>query len=262
MYVMSLLLRPFAFFYRRWVRRVERKIGYGIRFTHIPEAWIGGVLAFDIERAWRAHGIEAWGVDYWTVGALVDGVSSRYLRDRKQYQSWLGAYLVKFKEHRPFTLQDHFDLAIADQKNWLRDFGDPHPTISMPADNVATPTDFPVSGYPGKLYEFLGDVSDSEVGSKDDNLYSRALMALAASLFEPRLKLRGSNFIPKEAPTEYETVTLKGYIAVIELAEDTKAVLYGNSATIRDADGTETDYFPQLKDDILAAFQGVEIERA
>lgn len=261
---MTPLLKLFAFIYSNWIRRVEKKIGYRIEFKHIPHTWINGMLAFDIEKSWRKHGIEAWGVDYWTTGSLKDGVSSRFLRTEKQYQSWLGAYLVKFKNSKCFSLQDHFELAVADQKSWLRDFGDPHPLIQMPAGNVAKPEDFPLSGYPGKLYTFLGGQSHSDVGKKSDNLRSRILMAVSASLFNrynPQLKLRGSNFIPKDIHSEYETVTLKGYVAIIELEENTKAVLYGNGASIHNSDGTETDYCPLLEDEILVAFRAVQINK-
>ena len=263
-WLMTPFLKVFAFFYSNWVRQVEKKIGYRIQFKRIPETWVNGVLAFDIERSWRKHGIEAWGVDYWTIGSLMEGVSSRFLRSQNQYQSWLGAYLVKFKNSKSFTLQDHLDLAVADQKNWLRDFGDPHPFIRMPAENVAEPEDITLSGHSGKLYTFLGGQSHSDVGNRSDNLRSRILMALSAALFNrynSRLNLKGVNLIPKEIHSEYETVTLKGYVAIIELEENTKAVLYGNGTTIHNSDGTETDYSLLMKDEILAAFRAVEISK-
>ena len=100
---------------------LAKKIGYRFRYDRIPAAWIQSVVSLNMTRSWRRHGINAIGLNYWTIGVEKDGVSTRYLPDAKQYQSWLGAYLVRFLDDREFTLQDHFNLAVADQKNWLED---------------------------------------------------------------------------------------------------------------------------------------------
>lgn len=251
----------FGIIYTHLMRQLESKIGYGIRFAHIPDAWINGLMTFNMEKSWAKQGIRARGINYWTIGSLRDGISSRYLRNEKQYQSWLGAYLVKYKERREFTLQDHFNLAVADQKNWLFDFGDRDRYIKMSQENISQPKDFPISNYNGKLYEFFGGISCSDVGSKSISLRDKILMSLTASMFNrfnPELKLKGPNLLPGLIETEYEKVVLRGYIAVIDLEENTKAVLYGNSAAILN-DGKETDYYPLLKEDILGAFKEVEI---
>jgi hypothetical protein len=262
---MNIFLKIFALIYSRLMHRLEKKIGYRLTFTAIPETWINGWMTFDMEKSWAKHGIHAQGVNYFTVGAITDGVSSRFVRDKKQYQSWFGAYLIKFKQSRDFTLQDHFNLAVADQKNWLKDFGDPIPYYEMPEAHASAPESIHISGYAGKLYWFSGGPSHTDVGSKSKNLRNRILMALMVSMFNNSnrvLKLKGQNFLPQDIEVEYETVLLKGYIVILDLQRDTKVVLYGNGASLFDKDGKETkDYTSILKQDILTAFQSVKIEK-
>ena len=248
------------------MRRLEKKIGYRVVFANIPNTWINGLMTLDMEKSWARQGIKAWGVNYWTIGSLTkDGVSSRYARDEKQYQSWLGAYLVKFKEDREFTLQDHFNLAIADQKNWLEDLADPHPFIEMRAEDVAKSEPIIISGYSGTLYEFSGGPSHSDVGRKVHNLHTKILMALTGSMFDEynkKLNLTENNFTPSDTSTDYETVILKGYVAIIELEKNTKVVLYGNGTELLDQYSNEAkDYTPLLKEDILRAFKSVLINK-
>ncbi|KKT81933.1 MAG: hypothetical protein A3B99_04615 [Candidatus Yanofskybacteria bacterium RIFCSPHIGHO2_02_FULL_44_12b] len=263
---MNIFLKLFALLYTYYVHRLEKKIGYRVIFTKIPGTWINGLMTLNMERSWARQGIKAWGVNYWTIGSLTEeGISSRYDRNQKQYQSWLGAYLVKFKEGRKFTLQDHFNLAVADQKNWLEDFHDPHPFIEMPAENVAKSEPIKIGEYSGTLYEFGWGPSHSDVGKNVSNLQNKILMALTGSMFDEynkRLHLKGSNFIPKDIRTDYETVILKGYIAVVELEKNVKVVLYGNGAELLDRYSNEAkDYTPLLKEDILMAFKAVVINK-
>jgi len=261
---MNIFLKLFASIYTKDMRHLEKKIGYRVIFSKIPEAWINGMMTLDMEESWAKHGIKACGVNYWTLGHLTkDGVSSGLVRGDEHYQSWLGAYLVKFKEDREFTIQDHFNLAVADQKNWLEDFGDPQPFIEMPAKDITHTEPISISGYSGTLYEFGGGPSHSAVGSKANTIRNKILMALTGAMFDKynkKLHLSGKNFIPKDIPTNYETVMLTGYIAVVELEKNVKVVLYGNGAALLDDRGEEVvDYTPALKKDILTAFKAVEI---
>lgn len=262
---MNFILKLSAVIYTHLMRRLERKIGYRVTFKQIPDTWINGWMTFGMERSWAKHNINALGVNYFTLGAITeDGISSRFVRSKKQYQSWLGAYLVKFKNKTNFTLQDHYNLAIADQKNWLDDFGDPNPFMQMPEQNTTKAEDITVGGYEGKLYEFLGGLSHSDVGGGSDNLYNKIIMVLTVSMFNkvnPQLNLKMNSFIPNNFSTNYETVILKGYIAIIDLEENIKVILYGNGATLVDKGGQKIDYYPLLKQDILDAFRSVEITK-
>ena len=245
---------------------LEKKIGYRVEFTHIPKVWIQGVVRINMGPSWAKHGIRTLGVNYWTIGSLTEnGTSSRYIRNKRQYQSWLGAYLVKFKDDRNFTVQDHFNLAVADQLNWLDDFGDPNPFIEMPAENIVTSKQIQIGTYSGTLYDFSGGSSHSDVGSQCNNSHSRYLMKSAALLLNtsnPKLDIKYNNLIPSKIHTEYETVLLRGYIAVIDLEKNTKVVLYGNGAALLDENRNEIkDYTPVLREDILSAFRAVRIKK-
>ncbi len=263
---MKNILQFIGYMYSWYIRLLERKIGYRVEFTNIPNTWINGLVRFNMGPSWAKHGIRTWGVNHWTMGARdKNGVSSRYDRNAKQYQSWLGAYLVKFKENREFTLQDHFSLAVADQKNWLYDFGDPNPCIEMPTGNIMSSKQIQINGYQGTLYDFSGGLSHSDVGSKSNNSLCRRLMKGAAILLNisnPTLNIKYTNLIPTDIHTEYETITLRGYIAVVSLGKNTYVVLYGNGTALSDDKGNETkDYTPTLKEDILRAFNAVRIEK-
>jgi hypothetical protein len=261
---MNFILKTFALLYTRRIRKLERELGYKLKFGKIPKPWINSLMTFDMERSWRKQEIKARGVNYFTMGSLVNGTSSRFICNKKQYQSWLGAYLVKFKDEKKFTLQDHYNLAVADQMNWLQDFGDPKPFIQMPEKNTAKAKDIMIGKYAGKLYEFLGGLSHSDVGNRNSSIYNKTIMALMASMLNkhnPKLNLKYSNFIPRNPSKNYEMITLRGYIAIVNLDQNTKIVLYGNGAVIQDKNGKKIDYSLLLKKDILTAFKSVVITK-
>lgn len=257
---MNFILKFLISLYLLRVRLIEKSIGYRIEFTHIPETWINGLVRFNMRPSWLKNGIRAKGVNHWTIGSLgSDGVSSRYDRDARQYQSWLGAYLVQFEEKRPFTLQDHFNLAVADQTDWLEDLGDPHPLIEMLAENISQTEQIKINGYPAKLYHFSGGDSHGDVGSRSNNSKSRYLMRASALLINnenPEIEISYKSLIPQNIFSEYENVILKGYVCVVDLSADTYAVLYGNGVV-----RGERDYFEELQADVLAAFKAVRINR-
>ena len=261
---MNFILKAFAFLYAHRIGRLERELGYKLKFGKIPKTWINSWMSFSMQRSWRRQGIRAKGVNYFTMGSLSGDLSSRFIRNKKQYQSWLGAYLVRFKDNRKFTLQDHYDLAVADQKNWLYDFGDPKPFYEMPEKNTGRVQNITIGNYSGRLYEFLEGLSHSDVGNKNNNARNKVLMACMASMFNKcnsKLNLKYNNFIPKSSASNYETVTLKGYIAIVDLDKNTKVVLYGNGTVINNEGGKKIDYFAILKKDILDAFRAVVITK-
>ncbi len=243
------------------IRQLEKKIGYHIEFSHIPNTWINGLVRRNIGPSWKKHGINALGVNHWTIGAIKNGISSRYDRESKQYQSWIGAYLVKFKDDSIFAAQNHFDLAIADQKNWLKVFGDKNPCMSMSEKSISNSKPIKIGGYLGKILTFSGGKSHSDVGSRSNNLVSKIIMIFMSILFKrstPSLHINYKNLLPIDNNTNYEAVILKGYIAIIPLDKNTYAVLYGNGTMIFNKNKTK-DYTPELKTDILKAFSSVKI---
>jgi hypothetical protein len=214
-------------------------------------------------QTWAKHQIHAIGVNYFTVGEVVDGVSSRFIRASKQYQSWLGGYLVHFINKQHFDLQDHFNLAIADQTNWLGSFGDPKPYFEMPAGKSLPPQPFSIGQYQGQLYEFNGGPSHSDVGHRNNRPFSRFRMAIMAQMFDlsnSNLRLTSRNFTPPVTTDDYEMLTLKGYVAVMPIEPAIYLILYGNGSVTRTYVG-DHDYFQELRFDILTAFRSVQIEK-
>jgi hypothetical protein len=263
---MNIILKLFASVYSAYMDRMETKIGYRLRFSDIPAAWINSYVRFNMGPSWQKHGIKAGGINHWTIGALTENnISSRYDWNSKQYQSWFGAYLVKFEEERNFTIQDHYNLAVADQLNWLEDLGDPNPYTKMPAEGSVRIGEIQIGPYQGTLYENTAWPSHSDVGSKSRNFNSWKLMTFCAALFNkvnPLLNLKAKSFLPVNIFSEYEPVILKAYIAIIDLDKKTHVVLGGNAVVLLDQQGkVTTDYFPQLKDDILDAFKSLEITK-
>lgn len=131
----------------------------------------------------------------------------------------------------------------------------------MPVSSASKPQDISLGEFKAKLYEFFGGPSHSDVGNKSINLKTKIIMPIMAgvmNLSNPNLNLQGSNFLPTHNSENYETVTLKGYIAIIELEKNVKFVLYGNSAAIQNPD---KDYYPMLKEEILTAFKAIKINK-
>lgn len=223
-------------------------------------------MSLDMTNSWLKHGIRATGLNYWTIWSIHNGVSSRYLREHKQYQSWIGAYLVHFEDDREFSLQDHFNLAVADQINWLEDLGDPQPFIEMPAKNARERESIFVDGYKVQIYETMENFSHSDVWPESRRVFARILLSIAANMFNISnlaLELKSEQLLPKpkDDTVNYEMVNLKGYIGVVYLEKNTYLVLYGNAAEITHPDGTKTDYYPMLRDDIMRAFSATSIEK-
>src|SRR5690348_12297284 len=100
------------------IRALERKMGYRLTFPAIADGWLQSWAAVDLTRSWKKFGLRVTGVDYFTLGQLEDGMSTRFSRTSNQFQSWIGAYLVRF-EGPKFALQDCLNLAVVDQLAWL-----------------------------------------------------------------------------------------------------------------------------------------------
>ena len=110
------------------LKQTENKIGYKLVFKNIPDIWINGLIRCDMTRTWQNFGLKiSRGANYFTVGKIKNSVSSRYDFAEPQYQSWLGGYTVKLEGGQKWTLQNYLNLAVADQRSWLKRYGDPNP---------------------------------------------------------------------------------------------------------------------------------------
>jgi hypothetical protein len=243
------------------VRKAERKIGCKLVFHDIPSEYIDGWVSWDMTENFRRFGldIEA-GADYWTVGKIIHGVSSRFDQNDPEYQSWLGGYTVRLVSGQTWTVEDHFKLAIADQNSWLKTYGDPNPMTNIRGWKFTSVGAIQHGQYSGILYEG-GCTTDSDVGNHDNTLRLRVESVVMAALFNssnPNLYLKGGELRPKVSRSTYETLRLHGYIAIFNVEENVKVVLYGNGALVAEKDG-KTDTFIALKNDLRKAMQSCEI---
>jgi hypothetical protein len=249
--------------YLKKIARTEKLLGYKLTFPQIPPTWINSWAVFDLTKNWEKFGLDVTGTDYFTMGSLAGNVSTRYDPKAKQYQSWLGGYLVKFSDDRVWAIQDHLNLAVVDQVDWLRHFRDPNPICDFPSSAFEEAGPVEISGYKGRLY-VGGGISHTDIGKGSQSRWTNFLMAFMATIFNltnPGTKLTSRNFIPSSTLNSYENVFLKCYVIILELGNDVQAVLYGNGAIFKDSDGKEVDTFELLKDEMLAAMKGIVIAK-
>lgn len=243
------------------IREVEAEIGCKLVFRNIPPEYINGWVSWDMTGNFKRFGldIEA-GADYWTMGKIVHDVSTRYDRNTPEYQSWLGGYTVKLASKRTWTVEDHFKLAIADQNSWLKTYGDPNPATSVQGWTFTPVGSIHNGPYAGALYEG-GCTTDSDVGNRDNTFRPWLESIVMAALFNssnPDLHLLSKELRPNTSSKSYETLKLHGYIAIFDVEENVKVVLYGNGALVLRKDG-ETDTFLALKNHLHNAMQSCEI---
>jgi hypothetical protein len=230
-------------------------------FPDFTEIWLNGLVKLDLTKRWKEFGLNVTGVDYFTLGAVVNGVSTRFDPQAKQYQSWLGGYLVEFANSTDRRLQDFLDLAVVDQIDWLKHYGDPNPACTLSARNFRKMGDVNVGGYHGRVYEG-GGVTHSDVGINASGPWLLLVTIFMATIFDlsnARLRSTYTDFLPVTVQSSYSTVYLRGYVIVIRLEKDIYAVLYGNGAIFKDRLGTKRDTFENLGREILASLMAVKI---
>lgn len=247
-----------SFIFSKKLRKVENKIGYRLIFRTIPDLYINGWVACEMTKTWKRFGLDIEkGANYFTMGKIVNGISSRFDRNYPEYQSWLGGYTVRLKQGAPWSVEDHFKLAIADQNSWLRKwYGDPKPMTTIEGWKFNQVDTIRIGQYSGTLYEF-GCTTHSDVGDghKTVNMYLASIFMTAMFNFSnSNLHFKPSIFRPKASSSPYEILKLPGYIAIFDIEENVKVVLYGNGAIV-----DQTDTFEIIKEDIHKAMQSCEI---
>ncbi len=205
----------------------QKKVGYALEFHDLPEGWLKGYALVDLSFTWRAYGLPVKGLNYFTVGALKDGVTSRYSPDSDLYQAWLGGYV--FQSKKPLTWHNarYVRLAEADQKGWLKRFGADDPMMDFAKPKKIK--DMEVSGKPAVMFSWAG-VTRSDVGASSQSLLTRVMMDGMAEMMNsltPGLSVKGKNFIPpRPQRTPNEELLISGYTIIIHIDSRTKAVLY------------------------------------
>ncbi len=242
------------------LKRAENEIGYKLNFKKIPDIWINSLMRFDMTRLWKNFGLKILrGANYFTFGKVKDGLSTRFNFGEPQYQSWLGGYTVKLEQGQEWNLQDHLNLAVADQESWLKRYGDPDPLCKFEEEYSKILGPIKLGNYSGALYEF-SCVTHSDAGNGFARIWlkiSAVVMAAALNVFSPTLNLQGKSLRPGDKGRNYETLKLSGYIAIFNIEKDVKVVLYGNGVVPNDE--VKINTLEIIRNDILAAMNSCEI---
>lgn len=259
------LTKPFTSFAYRKVKAREKQLGYRLKLKKLSSGWINGTVIFDMTPVWKKAGMDAIGVNYFTIGNIEDGFSSRFNSKSFYYQAWLGGYIVKFSKKREWSINDHFKLGEADQKNWLSLCGDTNPAADVKFESVQEEGQIKIDKFSGKLYKGI-IWSHTDVGKRRKGSIFSLLMAGMAYFFNqsnPGLKLTAQNFIPRRTTDSllesFQKVCLKGYGVIIDITATTKVVLYGNGVIFTDKNGKKYDTFKKIGPEILRLFKKVEI---
>jgi hypothetical protein len=255
----TILKKLVNYFYLPRFRKLEREIGYRFVFHKIPSLYINGWISCDMTETWKKFGLNvAKGANYFTMGKLIYGESSRFERNTVEYESWFGAYTLKLTSDATWSAKDHFNLAIADQNDWLKWYGDSKPTTDLAGWDFTEAGNIQIGEYPGKLYEG-GCNTFSDVGGGYNNLKLRLACAWMAAWFNisnPSLKITGKELRPKIADGSYESLKLKGYIAIFDLPQKVKVVIYANGFI---DEQKHINTFNTLKESLLKAIESCEI---
>jgi hypothetical protein len=265
--ILETIAKPIAFLSFQQVKKVERLLGFRLILNQDGNKWIDGTMIFDMTPVWKKYGFDATGVNYFTIGKVSNGISSRFDSNSRYYQAWLGGYIVRFFKSRKWTIDDHFHLGEADQKNWLSIYGVKKPVADINFDKVIKHGTFNIGNYKGTLYQGGGD-SNTDVGNKTNKSYLSLLWAGGAYFFNKsnsKLNLTHSAFIPnwkeKVLLDSYQVIHLEGYVAIIEIDDKTKAILYANGCSFTDKNGKKIDTFKQLQLELKDCLKKFRIEK-
>jgi hypothetical protein len=255
------ILEKFAqYFYFPRFKKLEHKIGSKLVFKNIPKQYINGWVSCGMTETWQKAGLNVEkGANYFTMGYILNDDSSRFNRNSVEYESWLGGYTVKLASQKPWTAEEHFNLAIADQNSWLKWYGDLKPITTTQGWKLTETGKIQIGQYSGNLYDF-GCTTHSDVGRRYNSIklwLASTWMAVLFNLSNPNLKITGKELRPRTKGKSYEKLKLHGYIAVFDLPENVKVVLYGNGFI---DEQKHMDTFTVLKSSLLNAMRSCEIE--
>lgn len=260
--MIDIITKPIAWLYYQKNRLLEHQLGYRLLLP-IDKNWVQSMMIADMTQIWKKHGLDARGTNYFTVGALKNGLSTRFDYNSTYYQAWLGGYIVQFSESKEWTIEDHYILAVADQINWLLLYGDRNPLVKVDKKSVEEPIQIKISNYSGTFHK--GSIwSNSDVGSTKLSLWSLIQLGVMTNIFNiinPALQLIYKNFIPKTNNNlePYQKIYLSGYIIILDLDEKTKAVLYANGATYKDRNGKSHDMYNKIDGELLSLIKAIKI---
>ncbi len=250
--------------YNSGIRR-EKKIGYRINLNGLTDNWINGAMLADMTRVWHGYGLKVSGNNYFTIGGISNSKSSRFDHTSPYYQAWLGGYMAKLDDPKSWELEDHFKLALADQKGWLKTYYDPNPYAEVDFSSVKSLGKITISGYQGELFQ--GCIwSHTDVGERSENWFHNQFMNGFAYVYNkcslvPSLK--GEHLAPNWSPTStlesFQKILLEGYVAIVNVSPIHKAVLYGNGCHFKDKNGTKVNTYKSIKNELIDLMQQTSI---
>lgn len=247
--------------YLPYLEKLTRDIGCKLTFHHIPQNYIQAVISCEMTATWKRAGLDILkGQNYFTMGKVSEGGSSRFSRTSQEFQSWLGGYTVKLRPGLQWTVEDYCRLGVADQNSWLRWYGDPTPFTTIDGWHYEKLGTLQLGHYDGILYEG-GFTTHSDVGPNLDTVRFRFAAHSMAALFNlanPRLDITADVFKPLASGFPYEPIRGRVYLCIVDVKPDTKVLLYANGINIRDH-GTRLDTFEGLKDEFIKTMLSCEI---
>lgn len=206
---------------------LQKKLGYHLTFHNLPEDWVKGYALVDMTLTWHSYGLPLTGLNYFTVGAIKSGMTTRYQEENDLYQAWLGGYVFKSKRPLHWHSNGYLRLAEADQKGWLRRFGARSPQMDF--GKLTKLQDMTILDKKATLFSWTG-VTRSDVGASSHSLLTRVMMDGMAHMMNtltPGLHLKGKNFIPDQAEREpFEELLISGYTILVNIDSKRKAVMY------------------------------------
>ena len=245
--------------------RNEKRLGYKIELNCSNNGWVNGAMLANMTRTWQNYGLNVKGNGYFTIGKITNGVSSRFDHISPYYQAWFGGYMVEFEHDKAWTLEDHYKLALADQKSWLRTYCDPNPHAEVDFSTETHLGKINIEGLSGQLYTGCIE-SHTDVGKRNDGWMYQQFMngfAYIYNMCKLAPQLKGENLMPTwtiESPLEsFQPITLQGYVALLDVSPMHKAVLYANGCRFTDRYGKKYDTFKQIGDELLDLIKGVSI---
>lgn len=258
---MKLYQKLVKYIYLPMLEKLTKEIGCKLVFHDIPEHYINAIMSCEMTRTWMRSGLEiVKGQNHFTIGKIVEGVSTRFDRTSPEYQSWLGGYTVKLATERPWSVEDYCKLVVADQNSWLRWYGDPKPFTTIEGWKYTEMSKIQIGKYFGTLYEG-GFTTHSDVGLDHKTmslLFAAHNMAALYNLANPNLVLQADAFIPRCTDNPYERIGGKVYLGIFDIKPKVKVVLYGNGLIVTNQSST-TDTFEVLREGFLNTMKSCEI---
>ncbi len=259
------ILKPILLLAYFITKNKEKRLGFKLDFPTLSSSLIQGKVIYEMDDVWKKEGLDAIGTNYFTFGAIENGKSSRFDPSSPYFQTWLGGYIVKFSQKKSWQINDHFRLAKADQDNWLRIYGNNRPQVNIDSKNIEELGPMEINGFKGALYR--GNIfSDSDVDKGKINLYNRIKIAGLALYFNQsnrKLNINSNHLMPSKEHNlkSNQNIKLRGYIAILEITEAIKVVLYANAAIYKDDQDIDHDNFKLLDNELLQMIKSIEIKK-